>query len=444
MNVQYQELGGNWKFIVLMIALSVTLIIDTAIVKINDLIDKYIISIQSKVALFFGNSVICLVLQFFILKFILNSFGKDRSSKTQMIRPFYMISLTAFFILVTLVGFLVFQLYYNHYYQTWITMSIVTISYGASSALIVRLSLLFFYWYKSSHDLVVFLYVVSVSLIAFHLIITALYIDVKLINNRYLVGEFIGASGDSGGSHLFLGNLYRISSFISFFAIWLTTAILMNSYRERLVNSIRYWVILTLPLVYFLITYFYQFFLSNSLSSYFQNDPITVSILVSGFLSLSKPIGGAIFAIAFWNMSRVIAYERKMKMSMVIAGWGIFFLFSANQAASQIVIPYPPFGITTVTVLNVGAFLMLLGIFNSASLVSTNNSLRSFIHKSALKLLNPIGRAEMEKEIQKSVANIFADKEIIRISEQQSFEFDEKELKRYLSEVIKAKKENLS
>lgn len=49
---------------------------------------------------------------------------------------------------------------------------------------------------------------------------------------------------------------------------------------------------------------------------------------------------------------------------------------------------------------------MLLGIFNSASLVSTNNSLRSFIHKSALKLLNPIGRAEMEKEIQKTVNNI--------------------------------------
>jgi hypothetical protein len=135
-------------------------------------------------------------------------------------------------------------------------------------------------------------------------------------------------------------------------------------------------------------------------------------------------------------MSRVVGYERKMKMSMVIAEWGIFFIFSANQAAKQIVVPYSPFGITTVTVLNVAAYLMVLGIFNSATLVSANNSLRGVIHERALKLLKPIGRAEMEKEIQKTVKKISEDKEIAEISSEESFEFDENGLKRYLKEVI--------
>jgi hypothetical protein len=445
MNVERPELSGNRKFVVLMLALAISLILDTAFVKINDLIDKYLIPIQSKLVLFFVNSAICLVLQLIIVKSVLNSFGRGRLNKTPKFRTIYIISLTSFFILAILVGLLEFQLFYNHYYATWISISIITVSYGTSAVLIIWLSLLFFYWFKSSHDLVVLLYVVSMSLIAFHLIITALFIGAKLSDNQDFVGEYVGASGDTaGGSHLFLANIYKISSFISFFAIWNTTAILMNSYREKLIRSITYWTILVLPLVYFLVTYFYQFFLGNLLNFYFHDDPLTVSVLVSAFLSLSKPIGGTIFAFAFWNMSRVIGYERKMKMSLVIAGWGIFFIFSANQAATQVVIPYPPFGIVTVTVLNLAAFLMLFGIFNSATLVSANNSLRNFIHNSALKLLNPIGRAEMEREIQKTVVKISHDKEIAKISSEESFEFDENELKKYLSEVIKAKRENLS
>jgi hypothetical protein len=152
---------------------------------------------------------------------------------------------------------------------------------------------------------------------------------------------------------------------------------------------------------------------------------------------LSKPIGGLIFAIAFWKMSRVVGYERNMKLSMVIAGWGIFFIFGANQASTQIIAHYPPFGITTLAIMNMAAYLMLLGIFNSATLVSANNSLRTSLHRYALKLLKPIGRAEMEKEIQTTVKKISEHKEIAEISNEKSFEFDENELEKYLKQVIK-------
>jgi hypothetical protein len=133
-----------------------------------------------------------------------------------------------------------------------------------------------------------------------------------------------------------------------------------------------------------------------------------------------------------------------MKLSMVIAGWGIFFIFSANQAAAQIIIPYPPFGITSVTVLNMASFLIVLGIFNSASLVSANNNLRTSLHKHASKLLKPIGRAEMEREIQKTVLKISEDKEIAKISGEEPFEFDKEELRKYLNEVIKVKRNHAS
>ena len=56
---------------------------------------------------------------------------------------------------------------------------------------------------------------------------------------------------------------------------------------------------------------------------------------------------------------------------------------------------------------------MLLGIYNSATLVSANNELRRSIQKHALesKLLGAIGQAEMEKEIQKTVKQVTMDKD---------------------------------
>ena len=229
---------------------------------------------------------------------------------------------------------------------------------------------------------------------------------------------------------------------MSFVSIWITTALLMNYYRDKLIiNSIIYWIILSIPLVYFLANYLYKFILTNILISYLTIDPITVSIILTSFLSLSKPIGGLTFAIAFWNISKIISYEKNIKTYMIISGWGILLIFGADQAVvqSQLQSPYPPFGLATLTVLIIAAFLMLLGIYNSATLVSANNELRKSIHKHALesKLLGLIGHAEMEKEIQKTVKKISQDKESLERDTEQPVELDEKELKKYVDFVIR-------
>ena len=70
---------------------------------------------------------------------------------------------------------------------------------------------------------------------------------------------------------------------------------------------------------------------------------------------------------------------------MIISGWGIFLIFAANQAGAQIVAPYPPFGLVTVTVLNLAAYLMLIGIYNSATLVLANDNLHKTIRKHAVQ-----------------------------------------------------------
>ena len=87
------------------------------------------------------------------------------------------------------------------------------------------------------------------------------------------------------------------------------------------------------------------------------------------------------------------------------------------------------------------AFLMLLGIYNSAILVSANNELRKSIYRHAVesRLLRLIGHAEMESEIEKTVRKISKDKNILQIDmeQRQLLEIDEKGLKIYLDLVIR-------
>ena len=222
-----------------------------------------------------------------------------------------------------------------------------------AAALMIWLSLLFLSWYKSNHSLIVLLYFISIVVIAFNLIVTAAYVNAKMSDRPTYTAQYVGGSADvSGGQHLFLQYTYIISNFISYVSIWATTVLLMNNYREKLANAIIYWIIFCLPHVYFLITFFYQFIFSNILISYLEIDPITVSIVLGAFLSLSKPIGGVFFAVAFWKISTTVSYEKNIKTYMIIAGCGIFLIFSANQAEAQITGPYPPFGVTTLTALS--------------------------------------------------------------------------------------------
>jgi len=129
---------------------------------------------------------------------------------------------------------------------------------------------------------------------------------------------------------------------------------------------------------------------------------------------------------------------------MIISGYGFLLLFSANQSTSLVLGPYPPFGTSTIIILIVSSYLIMIGIYNSAALISTNTDLRTSIQKIAKesKLLNLIGRAEMEKEINKTVSKIMQQTGAAEEPDEASNELDEGELKNYLGKVIDELKKN--
>jgi hypothetical protein len=164
------------------------------------------------------------------------------------------------------------------------------------------------------------------------------------------------------------------------------------------------------------------------------------SLILVTIFSLSKPIGGITFGILFWRASRAVSYEKDIVSFIIIAGVGIMLVFSVNQATIMVTTPYPPFGMTTISILNIATYLMLIGIYNAAKLVSINNELRKSIYKITLesRILNIIGEAEKQKELEGIVATIYETNSEIQVNRdaKQVPELDEIELKKYIESVI--------
>jgi hypothetical protein len=120
-----------------MIGLIAAILIDTSIVKVYDLVNKSFISTQSKIILFSANSTFCLILEFVLIRHVATSF------KRPAFDLWYKVSLISICVLGALIGLLVFQQFYNNYYDNSIAIFIVIISYGIAALFIARLSLLF-------------------------------------------------------------------------------------------------------------------------------------------------------------------------------------------------------------------------------------------------------------------------------------------------------------
>ena len=411
-----------------------------SIVKVYDIVNKNFLPTHEKVLLFSLNSFACLILEYLVIRYLRGSFLKYQSNPGLSSMIFYSIFIISLVLLAGLFGHLTFQMFYGNTYYTIVPIIVILITYISSSFFLITLSVLFASWYISNRNSIILLYSISTLLISSNLILTASY-SITSINDRPdEIRNFVGGSMDiSAGRHVWLYQAYIISSILSFVSLWLTTSLLMKNYRDNRIHALAYWIILSLPLAYYSISFFYRPLFGTLFIDYLTLDPFTVSIALTALVSLTRPIGGLTFGIVFWRISRSLRYEKKIMTYMIISGWGILLLFATNQATSQTVVPYPPFGLVTNTALILASYLMLMGIYNSARLVSLNSDLRRTIYKHAFesKLLSLIGTAQLDRELQKTVATILRDKDLIEMNKKHDLNLDAEELKKHLDFVIK-------
>lgn len=430
--------------VVLTVILSV-LIIDTSIIKIYYLSSRsssYFMSLL----LFSGISGIATFSQIILIGFVKRKSYEILSSKRLHLRSMRVLVSAVQYTLGLVLLLLIVQMLFLSLYNILFLNLAIWMSYGLSAVLMIILAIKLLSWFRSNTNYIVFAYAISCFLIGLNAVITLFYVPYFLFNLPPLSLPHPGFSSpfmmESFLSEI-LKTGYMVSSIASFISSWIATALLLRHYTRRL-GSLRYWLIICLPLVYFLMQF--QPLILNLFLTLGQADPMTLSITYTLIFSMSNPTGGILFGIAFWFIARKLPKEAPPREYLIISAIGFVILFASNQGITMVSAPYPPFGLPTITFFGIASYLILAGIYSSAISVGVDTKLRQSIRNLAeneLKLVDSLGTAHMQQEIQNRVLRVVKAQQD-QLEDQNSIQtsLSDIDVKNYLNEVIREIKQN--
>ena len=110
--------------------------------------------------------------------------------------------------------------------------------------------------------------------------------------------------------------------------------------------------------------------------------------MVTIIFSISKAAGGLLFGLAFWVMARRLNQFTKLKPYVVMVSLGFMLLFASEQAISFLSLPYPPYGLVSIATLGLSSYLIFLGLFYSAVVISSDVQVRKSIRDKTLNDLS--------------------------------------------------------
>jgi hypothetical protein len=207
-------------------------------------------------------------------------------------------------------------------------------------------------------------------------------------------------------------------------------------------GMIKYWIIVSIPLAYFL-SQFQPLFL-YSFADLRLSNPVLFGIIYNLIFSISKPAGGVLFGIAFWTVAKSLT-SKTVKSYMMISAYGMMLLFTVNQPTGLTLIPYPPFGLATISFMVLASYLISLGVYSSAISIAQDVKLRQSLRKSVEQhsnILDNIGSSQMEQEVRKKVIKLT--KDLSYHTEEETgiqTSLQEQDIKEYLNKVIEEVKE---
>lgn len=434
-----QKYSGKQIFIVVSIVIT-AILLEISIIRISDLTLKSTSSLS--VGLFAIIAGISLAGQNLILRFIKQKVDKSTAAqKSLRLNSIYKVAVTVHYILAAVLVFVILQMLITSRYDVVLLSTAITISYVFAIIMMAILCHRFFSWFRSNKNYVIFLYGLSSVMIGANVIFALWLVDsillarpVEVVPHSMLHPPDINVDPVNRA----LNYAYIISTITSFITTWCATIALLKNYIQK-TAKFTYWIILTLPLAYFVSQLLVLSL--GLLGPILISNPIFYGILFTIIFALSKPIGGIIFAIGFWMIARNIHKDNVIRSYLIISAYGFLLLFTSNQALLLTFTQYPPFGLVTISFVGLSSYLVLVGIYSSAISISQDATLRREIRHLAIresKLLDSIGTAQMEQEIVKrivTVAKKHSDSIIEKTGVQPSL--SEHDMKQYMEEVLR-------
>ena len=100
-----------------------------------------------------------------------------------------------------------------------------------------------------------------------------------------------------------------------------------------------------------------------------MTSPVAFGMIYVLIFSATKRVGALLFSLSFWTASRLVVKDLVSK-SLLISAIGMAMLFGSIDITALQYRLYPPFGLVTMAFMPLGSYMLLIGIFTSATGVS--------------------------------------------------------------------------
>ncbi|MFZ0202596.1 MAG: hypothetical protein WB053_07165 [Nitrososphaeraceae archaeon] len=391
------------RLFVLMVVVTFTTIVDSEIGVVADFIPTQLSS-STGVALFIGIVIIFAIGQYFILAYI-KQIDENTRARVLHLRLTHRLVSLAQYVLAGILAVVIFQILQLQQYNLAILYVSYTLSYGLWIVALGLLAKALFEWYRfSSKNIMVLILALSMSAYVINGI-TGMATHFDMLNQQKPVITSIDIAYFPEFSIATLGNqiniVYQIASSVAYVLTWIGTVRLLYPYIRKL-GRFKFWTIMGAVMVYYLIS-FPLFVLGYFTPS--ENTDAMTNILI---FSLGGIFTGVVFGAAFLSVARTLKKESVLRNHMIIAAYGFLLFYIAGSAyAAQAA--YPPFGLVSVSLTGLSCYLIYTGLYSSAVTVSQDMALRTSIRRSVTeqsKLLDSIGTAQMDQELQSRVLTV--------------------------------------
>ncbi len=413
----------------------VTLLVDSQIGYIADFIPEQLSS-STGIAGFIVIAAIFVITQYIILVYIKQSKKETRARALNLDLTFWLVSI-AQYVLAGIFAFVILQIIIEQQYSIVTLYVSHVISYGLWILILALLAKAFFSWYRLSNKNIMVL-LLALSMVAYVVngvtglaTYSNMLAQQKSVITSKDVAYFPEFSIATLGSQIDI--IYQIAGAAAYVFTWIGTVKLLYP-NVRKLGRVKFWSIMSAAVVYYLISF--PLFVLGYYSPSENVDAMT-NILIFSFASIFT---GVIFGAAFLSVARTLRKDTSLRNHMLMAAYGFLLFYIAGSAAAAQA-AYPPYGLASVSLIGLSCYLIYSGLYSSAAIVSQDSTLRQSIRRSVTeqsRLLDSIGTAQMEQELQSRVLTV-ARKNSDAMAEETGLEtsMTEDDMKDYLQIVMK-------
>ncbi len=381
----------------------VTLLVDSQIGYIADFIPEQLSS-STGIAGFIVIAAIFVITQYIILVYIKQSKKETRARALNLDLTFWLVSI-AQYVLAGIFAFVILQIIIEQQYSIVTLYVSHVISYGLWILILALLAKAFFSWYRLSNKNIMVL-LLALSMVAYVVngvtglaTYSNMLAQQKSVITSKDVAYFPEFSIATLGSQIDI--IYQIAGAAAYVFTWIGTVKLLYP-NVRKLGRVKFWSIMSAAVVYYLISF--PLFVLGYYSPSENVDAMT-NILIFSFASIFT---GVIFGAAFLSVARTLRKDTSLRNHMLMAAYGFLLFYIAGSAAAAQA-AYPPYGLASVSLIGLSCYLIYSGLYSSAAIVSQDSTLRQSIRRSVTeqsRLLDSIGTAQMEQELQSRVLTV--------------------------------------